>query len=59
MEAPRLQINIFVKSSAKENVGFREGAQRGISGSAALEALWLQINTFVQHIDKETVGFRE
>ena len=45
--------------SYKENVGFREGIQRGNFGSGAVEAPQIKINNFVKRSDKEKVGFRE
>ena len=57
LEAPRLEINTFVKRVDKEKIGFREGAQIGKSSSRALEAPRLEINTFIKRIDKEKLGF--
>ena len=57
LEAPGLEINIFIKRIEKEKVGFGQGTQIGKSSSRALEASRLEINTFVKRIDKEKIGF--
>ena len=38
LEAPGLEINIFIKRIHKENIGFGQGTQIGKSSSRALEA---------------------
>jgi len=58
LEAPGLEINIFIKRTTKEKIGFGQGTQIGKSNSRALEASRLEINMFVKRIDKEKIGFR-
>ena len=58
LEAPGLEINIFIKRIDKNKIGFGHGAQIGKSSSIALEASRLEINTFVKRIYKEKISFR-
>ena len=57
MEAPGLEINIFIKRIDKEKRSFGQGAQIGKSSSRSLEAPGLEINIFIKRIDKENIGF--
>jgi len=57
VEAPRLEINAFIKEHDKEIVCFGQGTQIGKYSSRALEAPRLEINTFRKIIDRYKMCF--
>jgi len=57
LEAPKLEIIIFMKGIDKETIGFRQGAHIGKFSSRALEGPRLEISAFIHGVDKEMIGW--